>query len=87
MYVEIDRMLQLGVIEPSKSPWSSAKRLVIKPNKVRLCFDDRRVNDVTEKDANPLHNIDGFFSRLPKAKVMSKLDLKDAFWKIELSNL
>lgn len=85
MYTEIDRMLSLGVIEPSVSPWSSPMRLVIKPNKIRLCLDARRLNQVTKKDAYPLPNIEGIFSRLPKANIISKLDLKDAYWQIGLS--
>lgn len=84
MFSEIDRMLQLGVIEPSTSPWSSPMRLVVKPNKVRLCLDARKLNSVTKKDAYPLPNIEGIFSRLPKANIISKLDLKDAFWQISL---
>lgn len=84
MFGEIDRMLELGVIEPSTSAWSSPMRLVVKPHKVRLCLDARRLNSVTKKDAYPLPNIDGIFSRLPKANLISKLDLKDAFWQISL---
>ncbi|XP_017489037.1 PREDICTED: probable E3 ubiquitin-protein ligase RHC1A, partial [Rhagoletis zephyria] len=33
MFSEIDRMLSLGVIEPSSSAWSSSMRLVLKPGK------------------------------------------------------
>lgn len=84
MYKEVDRMLSLGVIEPSQSAWSSPMRLVLKPNKVRLCLDARRVNAVTKKDAYPLPSIEGIFSRLPKAHLISKLDLKDAYWQIAL---
>lgn len=36
IFTEIDRMLKLGVIEPSTSPWSSPMRLVLEPNKVKL---------------------------------------------------
>lgn len=82
MFAEVDRMLEQGVIEPSTSAWSSPMRLVIKPNKVRLCLDARKVNSVTKKDAYPLPSIDGIFARLPKAYIISKLDLKDAFWQI-----
>lgn len=85
-YKEIDRMLTLGVIEESKSDWSSPMRLVIKPNKLRLCLDARKVNSVTKKDAYPLPNIEGIFARLPKANLISKLDLKDAFWQIGLTD-
>lgn len=84
MFAEIDRMLQLGVIERSNSPWSSPMRLVVKPNKVRLCLDARKLNSVTKKDAYPLPNIEGILSRLPKANIITKLDLKDAFWQISL---
>lgn len=86
MYTEIDRMLSLGVIELSNSPWSSPMRMVIKPNKVRLCLDARRVNAVTVKDAYPLPSIEGIFARLPKANLISKLDLKDAYWQVGLSD-
>lgn len=52
MYQEIDRMLSLGVIEPSTSPWSSPMRLVVKPNKVRLCLDEEKLIAVTKKTYN-----------------------------------
>ena len=84
MYQEIDRMLSLNVIELSNSPWSSPMRLVVKPHKVRLCLDARKINSVTKKDAYPLQSIDGIFSRLPKAEMITKLDLKDAYWQVEL---
>lgn len=85
MFQEIDRMLALGVIEPSSSSWSSPMRLVLKPNKVRLCLDARRLNQATKKDAYPLPSIEGIFARLPKANIITKLDLKDAYWQIGLS--
>lgn len=84
MCEEIDRMIQLGVIEESNSPWSSPVVLVRKPGKVRLCLDSRKLNSVTLKDAYPLPHIEGILSRLPKAKFISSLDLKDAFWQIPL---
>ncbi|XP_065365428.1 uncharacterized protein LOC135958451 [Calliphora vicina] len=84
LFAEIDRMLQLGVIEESQSPWSSPVALVRKPGKVRLCLDARKVNSVTVKDAYPLPLIDGILSRLPKARFITSLDLKDAFWQIPL---
>lgn len=59
MYAEIDRMLSLGVIEPSRSPWNSPIVMVRKHcGKARLCLDSRLLNTVTVKDAYPLPNID-----------------------------
>jgi len=71
-------MLSLGVIEPSQSAWSYPVRLVVRPNKVRLCLDARKLNEAIKKDAHPLQNIMRIFARLPKANIISKLDLKDA---------
>lgn len=81
---EIDRMIDLGIIEPSTSPWASPVTLVRKPNKNRLCLDFRRVNEVTVKLAYPIPNIDGILSRLSNTRYISAIDLKDAFWQIPL---
>lgn len=87
MYAEIDRMLSLGVIEPSRSPWNSPIVIVRKHcGKPRLCLDSRALNEVTVKDAYPLPNIDGILSRLGDTYFISAIDLKDAFWQIELDN-
>jgi len=85
LYKEVDRILSLGVIEPSTSAWSSPMRLVLKPNKVRLCLDARKLNNVTQKDAYPLASIEGILSWLLKAEMISKIDLKDAYWQIGLT--
>lgn len=85
MYSELDRMLSLGVIEESNSPWNSPIVMVRKHcGKARLCLDSRAVNNVTIKDAYPLPIIDGILSRLSETYYISSIDLKDAFWQIEL---
>lgn len=85
MFDELDRMLQLGVIEESQSPWNSPVVLVRKANgKARLCLDSRAVNAITVKDAYPMPMIDGIVSRLADTFYISSIDLKDAFWQIEL---
>lgn len=85
MYAELDRMVSLGVIEESMSPWNSPVVLVRKANgKARLCLDSRVVNNVTVKDAYPMPMINGIVSRLADTHYISSVDLKDAFWQIEL---
>jgi len=84
LYEEVDRMLTLGVIEQSDSPWSSPGVLVQKPGRVCFCRGSQKDNAVTRKDAYPLQKIDGILSRLPKANMISSLDLKDAYWQIPL---
>lgn len=86
LHTKIDRMLGLGVIEPTPQNCSrsSSVTLIYKNNKLRLCLDSRKLVSVTIKDAFPLPKINGILSRLPKAKYISSLDLKHAFWQIEL---
>lgn len=87
MYAELDRMLQLGVIEESQSPWNSPVSLLYKAStgKVRLVLDARALNNVTIKDAYPMPNIEGILSRLDQTYYISSIDLKDAFWQVELA--
>lgn len=86
MYRELDRMIELDVIEESNSSWSSPVVMVRKSNgKSRLCLDSRKVNGLTKKDAYPLPLIDGLLGRLSETKYISSLDLKDAFWQIPLA--
>lgn len=85
MFKEVDRMISLGVVEESNSAWSSPVAIVKKPNgQVRLCLDARQVNAVTVKDAYPTPLVDGIMSRLNETHFISSVDLKDAFWQIEL---
>ena len=51
MAAEIQEMIDLDVIEPSISPYSSPVVLVPKKDgSVRFCIDFRKVNKVTEFD-------------------------------------
>ena len=84
VYKEVDQMLELGVIEECESPWSNRTTVVRKPGKNRFCLDARKLNERTVKDAYPLQNIDGILSRLDYTFYISSVDLKNAFWQIEL---
>lgn len=85
MFQEVDRMLELGVIETSSSAWNSPVTVVTKANgKSRLCLDARKLNSVTAKDAYPMPLIGSILSRLNDTHFISSIDLKDAFWQIEL---
>lgn len=82
---ELERMIKLGVIERSFSPWSSPVIPVPKPNgKIRICLDSRVLNTKTIKDSYPLPYISRILSQLHESKFISTLDLKDAFWQIPL---
>lgn len=86
LHAEVDRMLSLDVIEPAppNCSWSSPVALIKREGKTRLCLDSRKLNSVTVRDAYPLPKINGILSRLPRAEYISSLDLKHAFWQVEL---
>lgn len=55
---EVYKMEHEGVIEPSRSSWSSPMVVVKKKDgSHRFCINFRRVNSVTEKDAYPLPQV------------------------------
>ncbi|KAK9730865.1 Reverse transcriptase (RNA-dependent DNA polymerase) [Popillia japonica] len=82
---EIDEMLRLGIIQPSKSPWCSPLWLVKKSNgKFRICFDGRKLNSVTVSDAYPMPLIDSIITKIRDARYLSSIDLKQAFFQIPL---
>lgn len=83
---ELQRMLDLGVIKPSISPWSSPVVVVRKKpsNKVRICLDSRKLNKVTKTKSYPLPYISRILGNLKSTRYLTSIDLKDAFWQIPL---
>lgn len=82
---EIDEMLKLKIIEPSQSPWCSPLWLVRKSSgEYRICFDGRKLNSVTVKDAYPMPQIDMILNKLRDAKFLTSIDLRQAFFQIPL---
>ncbi|CAG2215490.1 Transposon Ty3-G Gag-Pol polyprotein,Transposon Ty3-I Gag-Pol polyprotein [Mytilus edulis] len=84
---EVQRMLDIGVIEPSISPWSSPIVLVPKkndPTSVRFCIDYRRLNNLTKKDCFPLPRIEDCLDALRGAKFYSTIDLQSGYWQVQM---
>lgn len=82
---EVDEMLKLGVIQPSKSPWCNPLWLVQKSSgEYRVVLDSRKLNLVTEMDSYPMPLIESVISKLRDAKYLTSIDLKKAFWQIPL---
>ncbi|CAB0035373.1 unnamed protein product [Trichogramma brassicae] len=84
-YKEIDKMLADGVIERSASAWSSAPVIVKKADgSDRFCIDYRDLNKVTKKDAYPVPNIDHILDKLRRARYITTIDLKSAYFQIRM---
>ncbi len=83
---EVQEMLRLGVIEPSRSPWSSPIVMVPKPDgTLHFCNDFRRVNEVSEFDGYPMPRVDELIDRLGRARFISTLDLTKGYWQVPLT--
>ena len=82
---EVDMMLKLGVIEPSKSPYSCPLLLVKKPDgSNRPVVDFRQLNRYTKFDAEPMPCPDAIFAKLAKDAVFGKLDCTKGYWQIAM---
>ena len=82
---QLERMQKIGVIKPSKSPWSSPVVLVRKRDgTLRFCVDYRVLNSVTKPDVFPLPRINDLLDQLGKSKYYTTLDLVSGYWQIRV---
>jgi hypothetical protein len=85
---EVNKMLTMGVIEPSSSFRSSPVVPVKKKDEsTRFCVDYRMLNDVTVKDAYPLHLISDYLDTLTGSICFSSMDLNSGFWQVSIDPL
>ena len=82
---EIENLVELGIVEPSTSPWASPVVPVPKDDgSVRVCVDYRKLNSVTEADPYYMNTLEEILERVGDSKVMSKLDLAKGFYQVEV---
>ena len=83
---QVQQMLDLDIIQPSKSDWSAPVVLVGKKDGTsRFCVDFRKLNAITKKDAFPLPLIDQILDCLEGAQFYSSLDLAAGYWQVPLT--
>ncbi|XP_055588544.1 uncharacterized protein K02A2.6-like [Uranotaenia lowii] len=84
---KLHALLASDIIEPVQeySPWVSPLVTILKDNgDLRLCVDMRRANMAIKREAHPMPTFDDFLPRLKKARVFSRLDIKESFYQMEL---
>src|SRR4051812_48194757 len=83
----LQELLDLGFIQPSKSPYGAPILFVKKKDgSLRMCVDYRALNKLTIKNRYPLPRIDEIFDRVQGAKVFSKLDLRSGYHQIRIQD-
>ncbi|XP_058840823.1 uncharacterized protein K02A2.6-like [Topomyia yanbarensis] len=84
---KLDELLKRDIIEAKKGPvtWVSPLVVAKKTNgDIRLCVDLRRVNQAVVRDRHPMPIIEDILMRIGKGKIWIVLDIKDAFFLLEL---
>src|SRR3954470_10861440 len=82
---QLDSMLEIGLIQPSASPWRSHVLFVDKKDGGnRLCTDYRKLNDVIIKNKYPFPKIEDLFDQLTGAKVFSNIDLRNGYHQLKI---
>lgn len=87
---QINKMLEQGIIRPSRSAWSSPIWIVPKKadalgkTKWRLVIDFRKLNDKTVDDKYPFPNITDVLDKLGKCQYLTTLDLASGFYQVEM---
>jgi hypothetical protein len=91
---QIDEWLQMGIITPIASEWSSPVVLVRKKTidpktgtfEQRLCIDMRRLNMITVSDLYPLPRVQDALDSLAGAKYFTSLDLNSGYLQIRVKD-
>ena len=83
---EVDKLLEMNVIQPSNSPYSFPVVMVKKPdNSYRMTIDYRRLNDVTVSDAEPACNVEEDLHKFTGCNFFSELDCTKAYYQIAMA--
>ncbi|XP_035998471.1 uncharacterized protein LOC118564417 [Fundulus heteroclitus] len=83
---EIKLMLELGIIEESRSEWCSPIVLVPKKDaSLRFCIDFRHLNAVSNFDPYPMPRVDDLLEKVGSASYITTLDLCKGYWQVALA--
>jgi hypothetical protein len=83
MAKEVNEMLRMKIIRPSKSPYAAPPVLVKKTDgTVRFCINYKKLNQVTVFDGEPMPCPEDVYVALRGKKYRTKMDLTKGYWQI-----
>ncbi|GJV30246.1 putative reverse transcriptase domain-containing protein [Tanacetum coccineum] len=83
--VQLQELLEIGLIRPSSSSWGVPVLFVKKKDRsFRMCIDYRELNKLTVKNRYPLLRIDDLFDQLQGSSVYSKIDLRSGYHQLRI---
>ncbi|KAL8097604.1 hypothetical protein AgCh_030656 [Apium graveolens] len=85
LVIQLQELLDKGMMRPSVSPWGAPVLFVKKKDgSMRLCIDYRELNKLTIKNRYPLPRIDDLFDQLKDAVYFSKIDLRTGYHQLKI---
>lgn len=80
---ENDNMLEMKLIEPAQTEWSSPN-LICPINELNLTASRRlsKIDAVSTRDSYPLPQMDEYIDSLADANIISTIDANSGYWKI-----
>ena len=86
LWNEADSMLEMGVVRPTTSPYTSPIIMVKKKDgSNKVCVDFRKLNKINKVDHEPMMTAEDQFRRLSGKKYLSKVDLTKGYWQIPVA--
>ena len=84
---KLTELMDAGFIRPSRSPYGAPMLFQGKKDtaELRMCLDYRMLNKQTIKNRYPLPLVADCFDKLAKARVFSKLDLKQGYYQVRIA--
>lgn len=84
---ELNKMVEMNIIEPVQEPSPAVSPLVIvnKGDKMRICMDPSELNKNIKRRHYPLKTVEEIAANVNGAKYFTKLDCEKGFWQIKVS--